>query len=402
MLSNRRSTILLTTAIAPMLWGTTYVVTTEFLPPHRPLLAALLRALPAGLLLVAVTRVLPRGSWWWRSLLLGTLNIGAFNAFLFVGAYRLPGGVAATVGAIQPLLVALLSAGLLRQRLSLRTVFTALAGVFGVGLLVLRATARLDMGGVLAAAGAAVVMAFGVVLSKRWTSPAPLLATTGWQLVAGGLVLLPVAFLVEGAFPAFTLRNVAGYAYLALFGSALAYALWFRGLRELVPTEVTFLGLLSPVVATTVGWLVLSQHLTALQAVGGLIVLAALAFAQVRPAAQRLDKSLAQCIGDGVGAVPELQAAGDVVEDVLDRPLRVGQLPGDLLRVHAVRDKSQYLSLPVGETGVGQSSRCHNVALHPRHLAEQPSQQVRRQAAVTRSGGLDEVHNPVTGRFGTP
>lgn len=282
MLSNRRTLILLVTAIAPMFWGTTYLVTTELLPPHRPLLAALLRALPAGLLLVAITRVLPRGSWWWRSLILGTLNIGAFNALLFVGAYRLPGGVAATVGAIQPLLVALLSAALLRQRLSLHTVLTAIAGIFGVGLLVLRASARLDGWGVLAAVGGAVVMAFGVVLSKRWTSPAPLLATTGWQLIAGGLVLLPITFLVEGSLPDFTLRNVAGYAYLALFGSAVAYALWFRGLRELAPTEVTFLGLLSPVVATTLGWLVLNQHLTGLQALGGLIVLAALVGAQVR------------------------------------------------------------------------------------------------------------------------
>ncbi|WP_427892508.1 EamA family transporter [Kribbella sp. GL6] len=282
MLRNRRTTLLLFTAIAPMFWGTTYLVTTELLPPHRPLLAALLRALPAGLLLVAITRVLPRGSWWWRSLVLGTLNIGAFNALLFVGAYRLPGGVAATVGAIQPLLVALLSAALLRQRLSLHTVLTAIAGIFGVGLLVLRASARLDAWGVLAAVGGAVVMAFGVVLSKRWTSPAPLLATTGWQLVAGGLVLLPITFLVEGSLPDFTLRNVAGYAYLALFGSAVAYALWFRGLRELAPTEVTFLGLLSPVVATTLGWLVLNQHLTALQALGGLIVLAALVGAQIR------------------------------------------------------------------------------------------------------------------------
>jgi probable blue pigment (indigoidine) exporter len=272
----------LVTAITPLLWGTTYLVTTEFLPPHRPLLAALLRSLPAGLLLVAITRVLPRGSWWWRSLVLGTLNIGAFNALLFVGAYRLPGGVAATVGAIQPLLVAVLSAGLLRQRLSLRTVLTAIAGVLGVGLLVLRATAQLDMLGVLAAVGGAVVMAFGVVLSKRWTSPAPLLATTGWQLVAGGLVLLPVAFLVEGALPDFTLRNLAGYSYLALFGSAVAYALWFRGLRELAPTEVTFLGLLSPVMATTLGWLVLDQHLSIWQAIGGLIVLGALVTAQVR------------------------------------------------------------------------------------------------------------------------
>jgi probable blue pigment (indigoidine) exporter len=274
--------LLLVTAVTPVIWGTTYLVTTEFLPPHRPLLAALLRSLPAGLLLIAFTRVLPRGSWWWRALILGTLNIGAFNALLFVGAYRLPGGVAATVGAIQPLLVALLSAGLLRQQLSLRTVLTALAGVFGVGLLVLRATARLDTTGVLAALGGAVVMALGVVLSKRWVSPAPLLATTGWQLAAGGLVLLPVAFLVEGALPTFTARNLAGYAYLTLVGSAFAYTLWFRGIRELATTEVTFLSLMSPVTATTLGWLVLDQHLSALQALGGLIVLAALITAQVR------------------------------------------------------------------------------------------------------------------------
>ena len=125
-------------------------------------------------------------------------------------------------------------------------------------------------------------MALGVVLSKRWTSPAPLLATTGWQLVAGGLVLLPLAFLAEGAPPAFTARNLVGYAYLAIIGSAVAYALWFRGLRELTPTDVTFLGLLSPVMATTLGWLVLDQHLTVWQAIGALIVLAALVSAQVR------------------------------------------------------------------------------------------------------------------------
>jgi probable blue pigment (indigoidine) exporter len=280
-LSNRLS-LLLITAITPTLWGTTYLVTTELLPPDRPFLAALIRTLPAGLLLVAITRMLPRGSWWWRSLVLGTLHIGAFNALLFVGAYRLPGGVAATVGAIQPLIVALLSTGLLRDRLSLRTVLAAIAGVFGVGLLVLRADARLDTWGVVAALAGAVVMAVGVVLSKRWTSPAPLLATTGWQLVAGGLVLLPVAYLTEGAPPAMTGQNILGYAYLTILGSAVAYALWFRGIQGLSPTDATFLLLLSPVTATILGWLVLDQRLTTPQVIGGLIVLAALVSAQIR------------------------------------------------------------------------------------------------------------------------
>ncbi|MFI5733415.1 EamA family transporter [Kribbella sp. NPDC051587] len=286
-----RIRLLLVTAITPMLWGTTYLVTTELLPPHRPLLAAVIRALPAGLLLIAITRKLPHGHWWWRSLVLGTLNIGAFFALLFVGAYRLPGGVAATVGAIQPLVVMMLSTGLLKERLSTRKVLAAVAGVFGVSLLVLRADARLDMWGVLAALGGAVVMAAGVVLSKRWTSPAPLLATTGWQLVAGGLVLLPVAYLVEGAPPAhLTLANVGGYAYLTIIGSALAYALWFRGLRALGPTDVTFLGLLSPVVATLLGWLVLDQRLSTAQLIGGLIVLVALVTAQLRRRTTRANR----------------------------------------------------------------------------------------------------------------
>ena len=271
MLNNR----LAVTAIAPAIWGTTYLVTSELLPPDRPLLAAVLRALPAGLLLTAVSRQLPRGDWWWRSLVLGTLNIGAFFALLFVAAYRLPGGVAATVGAIQPVLVACLSAGLLGERLRTGTIVAGAAGVAGVSMLVLRADARLDALGVTAALGGAIVMATGVVLAKRWRSPASPLTTTGWQLIAGGLVLLPLMAVVEGLPPALSAANVAGYAYLTIIGAAIAYPLWFRGIRALSPTNVTFLGLLSPLVATALGWLVLDQRLTAAQLAGGLLVLAA-------------------------------------------------------------------------------------------------------------------------------
>ncbi|MFS8479813.1 MAG: EamA family transporter [Micromonosporaceae bacterium] len=294
MLSDRLQ-VLAVTALAPAVWGTTYLVTTELLPPGRPLLAGAVRALPAGVLLIALTRRLPTGAWWWRSLVLGTLNIGAFFALLFIAAYRLPGGVAATVGAVQPLLVALLAAGLLGERLTLRTALAAAAGVAGVGLLVLRADARLDGLGVAAALGAAAVMALGVVLSKRWTSPAPLLATTGWQLAAGGLLLVPATLLVEGPPPAtLTAANLIGYGYLTLIGSALAYILFFRGVAALSPTSVTFLGLLSPLVATALGWLVLDQTLTAAQALGALVVLVALVAAQTEGRGARTRPTLAQ------------------------------------------------------------------------------------------------------------
>jgi len=270
-----------TTALAPAVWGSTYAVTTELLPPERPLLAATVRALPAGLLLLVFSRRLPAGSWWWRAAVLGALNIGAFFALLFVAAYRLPGGVAALVGAVQPLLVAALAVPLLGERPRTRQMLAAIAGLAGVGLLVLNAEARLDAVGVAAAAGAACAMAIGVVLTKRWGRPAPLLAVTAWQLVAGGLLLLPLTLLIEGGLPArLDVTQLAGYAYLTLVGTAVAYTLWFRGIRSLPVTEVTVLGLLSPVVATALGWLVLGQRLSTWQFLGALIVLSALVIGQ--------------------------------------------------------------------------------------------------------------------------
>jgi probable blue pigment (indigoidine) exporter len=130
-------------------------------------------------------------------------------------------------------------------------------------------------------------MAAGVVLTKRWGRPAPLLATTGWQLTAGGLLLVPVALLVEGPPPAsLTGANLAGFAYLSLVGTALAYALWFRGIHALPVTVVTFLGLVAPLVATAVGWLALGQSMSPAQGVGALVVLTALVVSQLpaRPA----------------------------------------------------------------------------------------------------------------------
>ena len=100
------------------------------LPAGKPLLAAAVRALPVGLLLVLAFGRLPNGSWWWRAFVLGALNIGLFFALLFVAAYRLPGGVAATVGAVQPLVVAALACPLLGERLTWRK---ALAGAIRGG-----------------------------------------------------------------------------------------------------------------------------------------------------------------------------------------------------------------------------------------------------------------------------
>jgi probable blue pigment (indigoidine) exporter len=271
------------TALAPMAWGTTYVVTTKFLPPGHPLFAGLLRALPAGLIALAMTRKLPRGVWWFRASVLGTLNIGLFNALLFIAAERLPGGVAATLAAAQPLIVAVLAVVVLRERLSAWRLGWGLIGAVGVGLVVLGPHAALDFIGVAAGLGCAAAMALGLTLIKRWGLPPATgpTAFAGWQLTAGVLFLLPVTFLGEGAAPHITATAALGYLWLGSVGGLIAYALWFRGVGTLPVAAVAVLVLLSPLVAAVLGAVVLGQLFGPVQFVGFVLCLATIVAGQL-------------------------------------------------------------------------------------------------------------------------
>ena len=245
---------ILVTALAPMSWGTTYAVATEFLPPDHPLLVASLRSLPIGILLTIGLRKLPKGIWWWRIFVLGGLNIGLFQALLFVAAYRLPGGVAATAGAIQPLIVVLFAWLILNQKPSQLSILAAIAGAGAMGL--------------------------GTVLVKRWKPPVTLIVFTAWQLTVGGLILLPIALITEGSFDEISRTNLWGFIYLGLIGTGLAYTLWFRGIGKLSATAVSYLGLLSPVVATLIGYVFLQEAFTLIQWIAIAIVLITIAIGQ--------------------------------------------------------------------------------------------------------------------------
>lgn len=271
------------TAIAPATWGTTYLVTSQLLPAGHPLWSGVLRALPAGVLALALGRALPHGRWWWRSLVLGALNIGAFFPLLFLAAYALPGSVAGIFGAIGPLIVAVLAATLLGERVTVGRIVWGLLAVLGVAAMVLGPESALDPVGVAAGFGGAASMALGTVLSKRWSPPVGPLAFAGWQLTAGGLVMLPLTLVVEGGPPPLDVSAMLGYAWLTLVGGLLAYALWFRGIGRMPAGVAAFLPVLSPLVAAALGWVVLGERLSSLQLGGFVLALLAVVAAQWRP-----------------------------------------------------------------------------------------------------------------------
>lgn len=279
----KRTSVVLLTALAPLSWGTTYLATTELLPAGHPLLAGLLRALPAGLIALMIGRTLPSGGWWLKSLLLGSLNIGAFFPLLFLAAERLPGGVAAAVAGAQPMIILGMSALVLRDRIRPLTAAAAVAGTGGVALVVLGPAAQLDALGILAALGGVTATALGMILTKRWGRPAGVgpVAYAGWQLTAGGLVLLPLTLLLEGVPDTIDGGSVLGYVWLGSVGGLLAYTLWFRGIQLLPVIAPGLLALLSPVVATLLGTLVAGESFTPLQALGIALVLVALVVGQL-------------------------------------------------------------------------------------------------------------------------
>ncbi|RBW57611.1 EamA family transporter [Phaeobacter gallaeciensis] len=276
------------TAIAPLVWGSTYYVTTEYLPVGYPITMAALRALPAGLILLVLAKQLPQGIWWARVFALGALNFTLFWTLLFVAAYRLPGGVAATVGAVQPLIVVFLASIVLGSAIRPTSITAAAMGIVGVGFLALAGDVGLDPVGLAAGLGGAVSMGAGTVLTRKWQPPVPLLTFTAWQLSAGGLLLVPLAVLLEPPLPALDVQNILGIGYLGLIGAALTYILWFRGISRIEPGAVSALGFLSPLAAVLIGWVLLGQALTVWQIVGAGIVLSAILLGQLSGRSPRL------------------------------------------------------------------------------------------------------------------
>jgi drug/metabolite transporter (DMT)-like permease len=270
------------------LWGTAMAAMRPLLDTASPLLVASLRLLPAGAILLLVARLLgrpwqvARGDLAWL-LLFAAVDATLFQGLLARGLAQTGAGLGSVLIDSQPLLVALLARSLYGEEINPVGWVGLLIGLLGILCLGLPPEllrhwwlegpealgVRAWSHGEAWMLAAAAAMAVGTVLSRRACRTSDPLVVTGWHMLIGGLpLLLAAAVAAPPLLPAWSAGSWALMAYASVFGSALAYGLffWFATRGDL--TGFTALTFLTPVFALLCGLVLLQERLRPLQWLG--------------------------------------------------------------------------------------------------------------------------------------
>ncbi len=283
--------LLLAFAAVYIIWGSTYLGIRYAIETIPPLLMAGTRFLAAGLGLIAWAKW--RGAQWpslaeWRTaLILGALLLLIGNGGVTVAEQRVTSGVAALLVTTEPLWLVLLAwttrGGRAPRLLELAGLATGFAGV---ALLVApwSGNTHVDMLGAGLVVAAAFSWAAGSIYSTGAPQARPRTMANGLTMFAGGLLQMTTGLaLGEGSqlhWNSVSLTSVAALAYLAVFGSLLAFSAYTYLLTHTTPAKASSYAFVNPVVAVLLGWAVAGEpvgmrSLLAMAAiVGGVLLLA--------------------------------------------------------------------------------------------------------------------------------
>jgi drug/metabolite transporter (DMT)-like permease len=184
---------------------------------------------------------------------------------------RIDSGLAALIVGTMPIWVALMESLIDRRRPSLLLLMSLTVGFAGLVVLtspMLEDGVRSDFAGVVAVVFAALSWGFGSIVVNRRPLRFDPIVISGWQQLAGGIGFVFVALMVHEPAPRPNPEAWAAWAYLVIFGSLLAYTCFVYALRLLPTTVVMTYAYVNPVIAVLLGWVILSEPITAYTLVG--------------------------------------------------------------------------------------------------------------------------------------
>jgi drug/metabolite transporter (DMT)-like permease len=271
-----------------LIWSSTWVAIKIGLEDCPPLLGAGVRFALAGLVLLVIAAVQrrPLGTDWLLAAILALAPFAFAYGLVYWGEQYVPSGLAAVLFGILPLYTALLATVLLPDE-PLRA--PLLVGVLiGIGGLSLAFLESVELGSAeKAALGASALVraplgaALGSISQKRRAGRLDAVVLNGWAMLVGGLLLLPASALSEdwGDF-VWSAESVGSIAYLALFGSAIAFVTLTVLLRHISAMAMSFLAMLLPFGALLFGAALYDESITVHAVAGALLVATGLGIAQ--------------------------------------------------------------------------------------------------------------------------
>ena len=281
------------------LWGTAMVAMKGVIPHTTPFFLAGMRILPAGILILIVAAIMgksqPKGwkAWVWITLF-GLVDGALFQGFLAEGLVRTSAGLGSVMIDSQPLAVALMCSWLFAEKIGLYGYLGLVFGVVGISFIglpdelifsIFSNSSELTLptlesffhSGELLMLLAALSMAVGTVMIRFVSRHADAVTATGWHMVLGGLPLWGISATTESQ----QIQNLipsdwVALGYATIFGSAIAYGLFFYFASGGNLTSLSSLTFLTPVFALIFGSIFLNEFLTSLQWVGVTITLASI------------------------------------------------------------------------------------------------------------------------------
>ena len=243
--------------IASVGWGLNFPIMKHLLTEWPPLssrgLCGVVGAVALALIAVARQQQLsvPRRLWL-RLLLVSTLQIGGWTAFMGLALLWLSASEAAVLGISIPVWVAFVAWPVLGERLSLLRAISLLVALAGIVVLIggngLEANVE-KLPGILCALAGAVCVALGTVLTKHFPMAMPPLSLAAWQVGLGCLPIAIVGLALEH--PQLSALSSVGWAsmvYMTLIQFCLCYVCWFAALERLPAATASIGTLLVPVV----------------------------------------------------------------------------------------------------------------------------------------------------------
>jgi drug/metabolite transporter (DMT)-like permease len=276
-----------------VIWGSTYLGIAIMIETLPPLLAAGVRFLTAGLLmlgaLVAWARVRrsaepierPTRAHWRSAFIIGTLLLLGGNGGVVLAELYIPSGIAAVLIATMPIWLALFDAVLTRRSPSRLVIGGLIAGIVGVAILLapLEELDAINPIGIGLCVLAEISWAAGSIYARRAPLPRSALLGTGLEMLAGGLVLVLAGSLLgeigRTNIEAFSLRSVLALAYLIVFGSLVAFTAFTWLLANVPVSTVGTYAYVNPIVAVALGAVILSEPITPRTIIASAIIIGA-------------------------------------------------------------------------------------------------------------------------------